>query len=164
MPVCRAPLNAEGKKECPECHKMFRPGSIQRHHQQMHAHDVRYAIYCPKEDCDHVEWRGDSTIDDHLRQEHNLVLGKNKTKMGTAKTKGTAKNKITKLVSSESRGREDDQAGQAEEFQGGDGGEAMGNEMVDVDMVDSEMIDQDMADDGIFVDDAFDEDISDLDF
>lgn len=156
MPVCRAPLNAEGKKECPECHKMFRPGSIQRHHQQMHAHDVRYAIYCPKEDCDHVEWRGDSTIDDHLRKEHNLVLGKNKTKMGTGKTKGTARNKTTKLVSSESRGREDDQAGQGEEFQG-DGGEAIGNEMVD-----SEMIYEDIASDSMFVDDAFDEDMGGL--
>lgn len=157
-------MNAEGKKECPECHKMFQPGSIRRHHQQMHAHDVRYAIYCPKENCDHVEWRGDSTIDDHLRKEHNLFLGKTKTKMDTGKTKGTAKNNATKLVSSESRGREDSQAEQAEEFQGGDGGEAMGDEMVDVYMADSEMIDGNMTDGSMFVDDAFDEDMNDLDF
>lgn len=157
MPICSVPLNAEGKKECPVCHKWFKPGSIQRHHQQRHAHDVQYAIYCPVEDCNHVEWRGDSTIDEHLRKEHNLSLGNTKTKNKT-------KNKATASVSSEDRGREDDQAGQTEEFHGGDGCEAMGDEMVDADMFDSEMIDQDMDEDRMFVDDTFDEDMDDLDF
>lgn len=158
MPICSAPLNAKGKKECPVCHEWFLPGSIQRHHQQRHAQDVRYAIYCPKKDCNHVEWRGDSTIDDHLRKVHNLFLGNTKTKMGTGR------NKATKLVSSDGRGREDDQAEQAEKVQGGYGGEAMGDEMVDVYMADSEMIDGDMAEDSMFVDDTFDEDMNDLDF
>lgn len=140
------------------CHKWFQPGSIQRHHQQVHAKDVRFAIYCPVKDCNHVEWRGDSTIDEHLRKEHNLSLGNTKTKTGTGK------DKATKRVSSEGRGREDDQAEQAEEFQGGYGGEAMGDEMVDADMLDSEMIDQDMDEDGMFVDGTFDKDTDDLDF
>lgn len=119
---------------------------------------MRYAIYCPEKNCDYVDWRGDSTIDDHLLNKHKQVLRK-KTEVDTVKTNGTAKNKATTSVSSESRGREDDQVEQAEEFQGGDGGEAMGNEMVD-----AEMIDQDMAEDSMFVDDAFDEGMGDVCF
>lgn len=128
---------------------------------------MRYAIYCPEKNCDYVDWRGDSTIDDHLLNKHKQVLRK-RNEADTFKTNGTAKkktkNKATASVSSEDPGREDDQAGQVEEFQGGDGGEAMGNEMVDAEMFDSEIIDEDMAEDSMFVDDTFDEDMNDLDF
>lgn len=170
IPICSVESNDEGKKKCRDCDKWLTPNALQRHHQQVHAKDVRYAIYCPEKDincpeknCDYVDWRGDSTIDGHLLKKHKQVLRK-KTEADTVNTNGTAKNKATASVSSEGRGREDDEAGQAEEFQGGGGGEATGDEMVDMDMADSEMIDGDMADDSMFVDGAFDEDMGDVHF
>lgn len=120
-----------------------------------------------------MEWRGDSTFDNHLRTQHNLVLNENKTEEATGKTEGDTKSKtknkakgkakikikFTKPVSSEGHGREVEQA---EKFQGGDGGDAKGNEMVDEEMADMEMMVEDTAGESMFVDDTLDEDMDDV--
>ncbi|KAK2615464.1 hypothetical protein N8I77_002215 [Diaporthe amygdali] len=59
-----------GKKKCPwpGCPETLSSNGIKRHYQQMHAKDPTKSIFCPF--CPHTEYRGDSTIEKHLKNKH----------------------------------------------------------------------------------------------
>ncbi|KAL1867689.1 hypothetical protein Daus18300_006245 [Diaporthe australafricana] len=112
------PIHDKKKKTCPICGKNVSNNAIKRHYQVKHFKDPRKAVFCPK--CTYVEWRGDSTILEHLKKKHNISMDK--------KGDETSKGKATTSNSSEDDSQESEEAEEAEEVQVDEGEEEVDDE------------------------------------